>query len=169
MSVVLSTGTGGCATNWRSREVARATRRLGQLALEDEEQKPRSARSRRLSYALARAERAGVPLEEIEPGRFRARFQLDEDPREHSLAWALVSEVRSLAGTEVDVDGGPESVWEASAMAYCARSWLRTWGTCGQSFPLGRPFPYCFLCPLLDPSRAGLPIAVPDHVPEEWG
>lgn len=82
----------------------------------------------------------------------------------------MLSEVRFLAGTEVDVDGSPESAWDASAMTYSARSWLRSWGACGQTFALGRPFGYCFLCPLFDAERVGLPVAgvVPDHVPENW-
>jgi hypothetical protein len=127
------------------------------------------SRSRRITVALARARRAGVDLEEIEPGRWRARFGLAKDQRVYGSAWAVLSEVRFLVGTTVDVDGSPESPYDASAMAYSARTWLRSWGSCGQSFPLGRPFPYCFLCPLLDPERAGVPVlGIPDTLPDDW-
>lgn len=127
------------------------------------------SRSRRITIALARARRAGVDLKEIEPGRWRARFGLAKDQRVYGLAWAVLSEVRFLAGTTVEVDGSPESPYDASAMTYSARTWLRSWGSCGQTFALGRPFSYCFVCPLLDAERAGLPMSpIGDIVPPEW-
>lgn len=123
------------------------------------------SRSRRVSLALSRARRLGVDLREVAPGRYVATFHLTDDLRAFAAAWALLSEVRFVAGTEIEVDGEPETGWEASAMAHCARDWLRAAGGCFERFP-GRPWSKCFLCPLFEPERVGA--TVPDHVPEAW-
>lgn len=127
--------------------------------------------SRRVALALSRARRLRVDLREIAPGRHQATFRLTDDQCAFAAAWALLSEVRFVAGTEVEVDGEPETGWEASAMAHCARDWLRAVGACFEPFP-GRPWSKCFLCPLLDPARLSMSegggMLVPDYVPPEW-
>lgn len=78
----------------------------------------------------------------------------------------LLGLVGGWRSTEILVDGDPEPASAVAAMAWCARDWLRAVGACGERFPFGRPWPKCFVCPLLDRERAGLEI--PDHVPEGW-
>ncbi len=132
---------------------------------------------RALDYARRVAE-----AEEIEPGRWRARIELEtEQPQTFARAARLLEHVQGWRTSDVELDSEPELFWAVRAMAWCANGYLRSFGRC--TFTYWSEVPArCHRCPLFDPERAERELSaeraaspmlviaptVPDHVPEGW-
>jgi hypothetical protein len=111
------------------------------------------SRSRRFGKALAEARWGAGDRRELEPGRYRVRFVLGSDPTVYPGLARLLERTRHWRATEVFADDEMVSTHQAREMAWCASSYLTSFGDCRFRFDFGVP-PRCALCPLLDARRA---------------
>src|SRR6266536_3264538 len=105
------------------------------------------SRSKRFAKALAEAQSGCGECRELEPGRYRTRFVLGEDPTAYSSLGRLLERVRHWRATEVYQEDKAVSVFHAKEMAWCASSQLGWFGGCRVRFFHGVQ-PRCSLCPL---------------------
>ena len=111
------------------------------------------SRSRRFGRALAEAQSGAGKCNEVEPGRYRARFVLGEDSAAYSGLARLLERVRHWRATEVWEDDEPVSAYHAKEMAWCASFHLTSFRACRFHFGYG-VLPRCSVCPLFDAERA---------------
>jgi hypothetical protein len=111
------------------------------------------SRSKRFAKALAYARDRADQCTELEPGKYRATFQLDSDPAAYLSLGALLKTVRYWRATEVWEDNEPVSAYHAMEMAWCASFQLKSFGACHWRFHYG-VLPRCSVCPLFDAERA---------------
>jgi hypothetical protein len=111
------------------------------------------SRSKRFGKALAAARSGAGECSEVEPGRYRVRFVLDEDAADYTSLATLLQHVRHWRATQVFEEDEPLSVYHAREMAWCASSQLKSFGACRFRFFYG-VFPRCSVCPLFDGERA---------------
>jgi hypothetical protein len=123
---------------------------------------------------------------ELEPGRYRVRFDLDKDAASYTSLARLLQRVRGWRASETFDQDGTLSLHHTREMAWCASAQLGSFGGCRFRFYYGA-FPRCALCPLFDPRRALLdslgenpPEAItveitlgpswraPDYLPSDW-
>jgi hypothetical protein len=107
------------------------------------------SRSRRFGRALAEAQSGPGECDEVEPGRYRARFVLGEDSAAYTGLARLLERVRHWRATEVE----PVSAYHAKEMAWCASFQLTSFRACRFHFGYG-VLPRCSVCPLFDAERA---------------
>lgn len=99
---------------------------------------------------------------EVEPGRWRATFELGElDQVPYARAADLLHAVKRWRSMRVEVDGEAERWYVATAMLECARGYLRTWGRCGFRYRYDIP-QRCGPCPLFDRDRAMVELEMGD-------
>lgn len=111
------------------------------------------SRSRRFGKALAEAQSGPGECRELEPGRYRARFLLEEDAAAYSGLARLLERVRHWRATDVYEDDEPVSAFHAKEMAWCASFQLNAFRACRFHFGAG-VLPRCSVCPLFDAERA---------------
>jgi hypothetical protein len=111
------------------------------------------SRSKRFARALAFARERADECVEVEPGKYRASFELGSEPGPYNALHALIREVRYWRATVVHEDDEPVSDYHAKEMAFCAASQLQMFGDCHWRFYYG-VLPRCSLCPLFDAERA---------------
>src|SRR5712691_793390 len=111
------------------------------------------SRSKRFGKALAEAESGPGECSELEPGRYRTSFLLDEDATVYTGLARVLERVRHWRATDVYEDDEPVSVFHAKEMAWCASFQLSSFGDCRERFEYG-VLPRCALCPLFDAERA---------------
>jgi hypothetical protein len=111
------------------------------------------SRSKRLRAVIAEARRRAQGFFEPEPGRYRARFVLGDDPGAYASLARVIELVRGWRASEVLEESEPVSPYLAKEMAWCASTQLRSYGRCRFRFAYG-VMPRCSLCPLFDPERA---------------
>jgi hypothetical protein len=111
------------------------------------------SRSKRFGKALAEAESGPGECSELEPGRYRARFLLDENATAYTGLARLLERVRHWRQTDVYQDDEPVSVFHAKEMAWCASFQLKAFRACRFHFGYG-VLPRCSVCPLFDAERA---------------
>ncbi len=111
------------------------------------------SRSKRFSKALVEAHSGPGECSELEPGRYRASFLLDEDTAAYTGLARLLERVRHWRATEVSEDDEPVSAFHAKEMAWCASFQLKAFRACRFRFYWG-VLPRCALCPLFDAERA---------------
>ena len=115
------------------------------------------SRSKRFGKALAEAESGPGECSQLEPGRYRTSFLLDEDAAVYTGLARLLERVRHWQATDIHEDDEPVSVFHAKEMAWCASSQLGWFGECRVRFFYGVQ-PRCSLCPLFDVERAVLDV-----------
>ena len=111
------------------------------------------SRSKRFGQALAEARGGPGECRELEPGRYRVRFLLGDDPAVYTALGRLLERVRHWRATDAYQDDELVSVFHAKEMAWCASFQLTSFGDCRERFRHG-VLPRCALCPLFDPERA---------------
>jgi hypothetical protein len=111
------------------------------------------SKSKRFGRAVAEAKNGPGECSELEPGRYRARFLLEEDATVYTGLARLLERVRHWRATEVYEDGELVSVFHAKEMAWCASFYLGSFGVCRERFNYG-VLPRCAVCPLFDSERA---------------
>ena len=111
------------------------------------------SRSKRFGRALAEAQSEAGECNEVEPGRYRARFVLGEDPVAYTGLARVLERVRHWRATEVYEDNEPVSAYHAKEMAWCASFQLTSFRACRFHFGHG-VLPRCSVCPLFDAERA---------------
>ena len=111
------------------------------------------SRSKRFARAVAEAENGAGKCVELEPGRYRVRFGLDEDPAPFTSLGRLLGRVRGWRASEAYDQDGEVSLYQAREMAWCASAQLSFFGACRFRFYYG-VFPRCSLCPLFESERA---------------
>jgi hypothetical protein len=109
--------------------------------------------SKRFGRALAEARSRAGECNEVEPGRYQARFVLGEDSAAYSGLARVLERVRHWRATEVYEDDEQVSADHAREMAWCASAQLKAFGNCRFRFDWG-VVPRCSLCPLFDAERA---------------
>ncbi len=109
--------------------------------------------SKRFAKAVKAARAGASEFTELGQGRYRARFQLGDDPAPYKALGASVQSVRHWRATELTCDGDPASASHVAEMAWCAASQLGNYGICRFRFVYGI-WPRCSLCPLFDVERA---------------
>jgi hypothetical protein len=92
-------------------------------------------------------------VQEVESGKYRAKFLLGTDSAAYTGLARLLERVRHWRATEVCEGDEPVSAYHAKEMAWCASSQLKSYGACRFRFFYG-VFPRCSLCPLFDGERA---------------
>ena len=145
------------------------------------------SRSKRFVQAVAEAETGAGECVQLEPGRYRVRFELGEDASPYRSLARLLGRIRGWRASETYDEDGTLSLHNTREMAWCASSQLSSFGACRFRFYYG-VFPRCSACPLFDPRRALLdslgenrpdPIIIeinllpnrwrtPDFLPKEW-
>lgn len=100
-------------------------------------------------------------VEQVQPGRWRATFELEQDGRVFGQAAELLHAVKPWRSTRVHLDGEAERWHVVAAMLECARGYLRTWGRCGWRYRYDVP-QRCGPCPLFDRERAMVEIEMAD-------
>ena len=111
------------------------------------------SRSKRFAKAVAEAQSGAGECSEIEPGRYRVGFVLDEDAAAYAGLARLLERVRHWRATEVYEGNELVSAYHAREMAWCASSQLTSFGDCRFRFYYGI-LPRCSVCPLFDAERA---------------
>ena len=111
------------------------------------------SRSKRFAKALAEAQSGAGECSELEPGRYRVRFVLGEDPAAYTSLARLLERVRHWRATEVYEDDEPVSAFHTKEMAWCASFQLKSFRACRFHFYYG-VLPRCDVCPLFDAERA---------------
>jgi hypothetical protein len=111
------------------------------------------SRSKRFGRAVAEARSGPGACGEVEPGRYRVRFDLGEDSAPYAGLARLLERVRHWRATEVFEGEEPVSVFHAKEMAWCASFQLSSFGECRERFDYG-VLPRCAHCPLFDAERA---------------
>ena len=111
------------------------------------------SRSKRFGKALAEAESGPGVCSQLEPGRYRTSFLLDQDAAIYTGLARLLERVRHWRATDIHEDDEPVSVFHAKEMAWCASFQLNSFGDCCERFEHG-VLPRCALCPLFDAERA---------------
>jgi len=111
------------------------------------------SRSKRFPKAVAEARRGARECSEFEPGRYRVRFVLGNDPAVYTSLARLLQRVRDWRATDVYEGDQLVSSYHAREMAWCASSQLGWFGECRVRFFHG-VLPRCSLCPLFEVERA---------------
>jgi hypothetical protein len=111
------------------------------------------SRSKRFAKAVAVAQTESGECQELEPGRYRVRFVLNEDATLYTELARVLEWVRHWRATEVYQGEEQVSPFHAREMAWCAASQLKSFGECRFRFSYG-VFPRCSVCPLFDAERA---------------
>ncbi len=111
------------------------------------------SRSKRFGKALAEARGGPGECSELEPGRYRVSFLLDEDAAAYTGLARLLERVRHWRATVVYEDDELVSVFHAKEMAWCASFNLESFRACRFHFGSG-VLPRCSVCPLFDAERA---------------
>jgi hypothetical protein len=111
------------------------------------------SRSKRFGKALAEAQSGAGECSEVEPGRYRVSFVLEEDSAAYAGLARLLERVRHWRATEVYEDEELVSSYHAREMAWCASFQLKSFRTCRFHFGYG-VLPRCSVCPLFDAERA---------------
>jgi hypothetical protein len=111
------------------------------------------SRSKRFGKAVAEARSGPGEWSEVEPGRYRVRFVLEEDSTAYTGLARLLERVRHWRATEVYEGDELVSVYNAKEMAWCASFQLESYGGCRFRFIYG-VLPRCSVCPLFDAERA---------------
>ena len=78
------------------------------------------SRSKRFKKAVTEAQSGPGECSELEPGRYRVSFLLDEDAAIYTALARLLERVRHWRATEVYSDEEQVSVFHAKEMAWCA-------------------------------------------------
>jgi hypothetical protein len=111
------------------------------------------SRSKRFRKAVAEAESGPGECSELEPGRYRTSFVLDEDAAAYTGLARLLERVRHWRASDVYEDDQPVSAFHAKEMGWCASFQLTAFRTCRFHFGYG-VLPRCSVCPLFDAERA---------------
>jgi hypothetical protein len=111
------------------------------------------SRSKRFAKAVALARERADECVEVEPGKYRASFQLGSEPGSYRGLHALIREVRYWRASVVSVDDQPVSAYYTMEMAWCAAFQLQVFAACHWRFSYG-VLPRCSGCPLFDAERA---------------
>jgi len=111
------------------------------------------SRSKRFGKALAEAQGGPGQCRQLEPGRYRVSFLLDEDAAIYTALARLLERVRHWRTTEAHEGGEAVSLFHSKEMAWCASFQLSSFGGCRERFEHG-VLPRCALCPLFDAERA---------------
>jgi hypothetical protein len=111
------------------------------------------SRSKRFGKALAEARRGAGECSEVEPGRYRVSFVLEEDSAAYADLARLLERVRHWRASEVYEDEELVSSYHAREMAWCASFQLKSFRACRFHFGYG-VLPRCSVCPLFDAERA---------------
>src|SRR5437899_10791299 len=78
------------------------------------------SRSKRFGRALSEAQSGAGECNEVEPGRYRARFVLGEDPVAYTGLARVLERVRHWRATEVYEDNEPVADYHDTEIARCA-------------------------------------------------
>lgn len=111
------------------------------------------SRSKRFGKAVAEARSGAGEYTEVEPGRYRVKFILGEDPAAYTGLARLLERTRHWRATEVYEGDALVSAYNAKEMAWCASFQLKSYGACRFRFIYG-VLPRCSVCPLFDAERA---------------
>jgi hypothetical protein len=111
------------------------------------------SRSKRFAKALAFARERADECVEVEPGKYRASFELGSEPGSYRGLQALIGAVRYWRATVVYQDDEPVSAYHTREMAGCAAFQLQVFAACHWHFSWG-VLPRCSGCPLFDAERA---------------
>jgi len=88
------------------------------------------SRSPNFERSVTYARTYASDVEEIDEGRYRARFDLGNDPALYARLGRLLALVQHWRATEIDVDGDPAPAYLASGMAFCAHGYAKAFGRC---------------------------------------
>ena len=111
------------------------------------------SRSKRFQEAVAQAAVSAGECSELEPGRYRVRFVLDQDAAVYASLARLLARVRGWRASEVFEEDEQVAVFHVKEMAWCAAFYLSRFGDCRERFLYG-VLPRCGYCPLFDAERA---------------
>ncbi len=111
------------------------------------------SRSKRFARAVAEAQSGAGECSEVEPGRYRVRFVIGEEPTVYAALAGLLARVRRWRATELWEGSEQVSTEHAQEMAWCASFQLKSFRACRFRFHHG-VLPRCSVCPLFDAERA---------------